>query len=70
MITVQNIERLHAFADTVLRKHGGNVERALPEFLSGAAAVVTPQILSALEYAAREYLTAYAKETEQRGRAP
>ena len=68
MITAQDIEQLHAIAATVLRKHGGNVGQALSDFLYAQAdAGLGPEpddnpVLPAVEYAAREYLTAYAKE--------
>ena len=69
MITVETIEKLHVIADTVLRKHDGNIERALPEFIQAAVnagLMQDPENLMpfrvSIEFAAQQYLEAYAKE--------
>jgi hypothetical protein len=62
VITVQEIVQLHIIAGTALRKHGGNIELALREFMFAAADVGLPpdpedipQMLASLEFAARKY---------------
>lgn len=65
MLTAPDIEQLHAIADALLRKHDGDMERVLREFMHIAVDEDTRNImpiLASLEYAAREFFKASANE--------